>query len=103
MSDKATLEKVVALHFVPNCYINPEMCSNAVDNCPHALWFVPECYITQTMWDKTVYTHPRTIKYVLQCYKTRKMCYKAVYRCFISFDSISDQRKSQDTLTELFL
>ena len=39
MSDKAILENVGTLKYVPDCYKNQEMCNKAVENYPHALEF----------------------------------------------------------------
>ena len=36
------------------------------------------------------------IQCVSECYKIQEMCYKAVHRCFLVFDSISDQNKTQE-------
>ena len=47
--------------------------------------------------NKAVDTPPTKIKHVLECHKTQEMCYKAVHGCFLVFDSIPDQYKTQET------
>ena len=69
------------------------MCNKAVDNYPHALEYVSECYKT---CDKAVNTYPSTTKFVSECFMTLEMWDKAVSRCFIVFDSILDQYKTQE-------
>ena len=57
------------------------------------------------MCNKAVDTHPSTIKFVPECYKTQEMCFEAVNGCFLVFDSITDQYKTQkicDTLISLY-
>ena len=38
---------VKRLEFVPDYYINQEMCNKPVDNYAHALEFAPNCHKTQ--------------------------------------------------------
>ena len=47
------------------------------------------------MYDKAVNTYPSIIEFVSECFMTQEICEKAANRCFLAFDSIPNQCKTQ--------